>query len=202
MTRLNDYGWGSGRQGSVGTVGAAVLSSLKDLKAGRVLDVGCGNGELASVLSDAGFDIFGVDGDPRGIEIAKERSPHITFDVVDFGDPAPSGFDAVVTTEVVEHLYSPGDLIRFCREALQPGGHLILTTPYHGYLKNLALSVADAWDEHHHSLKDGGHIKFFSRKSITELLNEYGFKVTSFSGVGRFPYLWKSMIVCARKCPK
>ena len=54
---------------------------------------------------------------------------------------AGAPFDAVVSTEVVEHLYAPHELIRFSWEALKPGGHLILTTPYDGYLKNLALAV-------------------------------------------------------------
>jgi len=50
-----------------------------------------------------------------------------------------------------------------------------------------------------YSLVGGGHIKFWSRKTITQLLSENGFEVTEFSGVGRFPYLWKSMVIVAIK---
>jgi hypothetical protein len=45
----------------------------------------------------------------------------------------------------------------------------------------------------------GGHIKFWSRNTLSLLLQESGFEVVAFSGVGRFPYLWKSMVLVARK---
>jgi len=75
---------------------------------------------------------------------------------------------------------------------------LVISTPYHGYIKNLALSVFDKWDSHHTPLWHGGHIKFWSRKTLTQLLEDNGFKVIGFSGVGRIPYLWKSMILIAK----
>lgn len=76
---------------------------------------------------------------------------------------------------------------------------MVITTPYHGYLKNLALSLLDKWDVHHTPLWHGGHIKFWSRATLTELLDRHGFDVVGFSGVGRVPYLWKSMVLVARK---
>ena len=74
-----------------------------------------------------------------------------------------------------------------------------MTTPYHGYLKNLAISLAGAWDRHLDPIWDGGHIKQFSRKTITRLLIDSGFVLKKFGGVGRVPWLWKSMIVLALK---
>jgi hypothetical protein len=44
-----------------------------------------------------------------------------------------------------------------------------------------------------------GHIKFWSRKTISQLLNENGFRVVRFIGAGRLPLVWKSMIVVAQK---
>ena len=76
-------------------------------------------------------------------------------------------------------------------------GQLICSTPYHGYLKNLALSLVNKWDDHHNPLWDGGHIKFFSRDSLTRLLREAGLVNISFRGAGRLPYLWKSMVLAA-----
>ena len=74
----------------------------------------------------------------------------------------------------------------------------MISTPYHGYLKNLALSILDKWDKHHTVLWHGGHIKFWSRKTLTLLLQENGFNVIAFHGIGRLPYLLKSMILVAR----
>lgn len=108
-------------------------------------------------------------------------------------------FDAVVSTEVIEHLFAPHLLPMYARDCLREGGYLILSTPYHGYLKDLALSISDNWDSHHTPLWHGGHIKFWSRATLTQLLSEHGFRVLGFSGVGRLPYLWKSMVLIAKK---
>lgn len=100
---------------------------------------------------------------------------------------------------MVEHLYAPHELGSFCFRALKPGGTLLISTPYHGYLKNLALALLNKWDHHHTVDWHGGHIKFWSRRTLTQMLEGAGFTVTGFVGVGRIPLLWKSMILVARK---
>jgi hypothetical protein len=50
-------------------------------------------------------------------------------------------------------------------------------------------------DKHFTALWDGGHIKFWSKRTLYQLLNENGFKVMKFIGCGRFPLLWKSMLI-------
>jgi len=82
---------------------------------------------------------------------------------------------------------------------LRRKGHLVITTPYHGYMKNLLLSLLNEWDSHHSPLWHGGHIKFWSRTTLTKLLQENGFTVVDFSGVGRISYFWKSMVLVAKK---
>jgi 2-polyprenyl-6-hydroxyphenyl methylase/3-demethylubiquinone-9 3-methyltransferase len=86
-------------------------------------------------------------------------------------------------------------LFRRAAELLKPDGFLLVSTPYHGYAKNLALSVVDGWDKHHTVDWDGGHIKFFSVRTLRTLAVEEGFEPSFFRGVGRWPYLWKSMIL-------
>ncbi|MBI4726237.1 hypothetical protein HY768_03260 [candidate division TA06 bacterium] len=75
----------------------------------------------------------------------------------------------------------------------------MLTTPYHGYWKNLAIALFNQWDFHHTVNWQGGHIKFFSPRTLRSLLEEAGFKNIEFKYAGRFPLLWKSMIAIARK---
>jgi len=149
--------------------------------------------------------VAGVEYDRQGYELAKQGVPEARFFNLGVQDSAaeiveafPDRFEAVVSTEVIEHLYLPAQLPRFAKAVLGSGGYLIITTPYHGYLKNLALALTDKWDHHHTPLWEGGHIKFWSRKTLTELLGREGFEVVGFGGVGRLPFLWKSMILIAR----
>ena len=64
---------------------------------------------------------------------------------------------------------------------------------------NLALSLAGKWDHHHTVLWHGGHIKFFSRQTLSKLLESEGFLPKQFFGVGRLPWIWSSMILVMRK---
>jgi len=203
---VNDYGWSSAEaKESSGYITPRVLAILKDLRVSRVVDIGAGNGSLCADMAQQGLQVAGVEYDAQGVEIARRSHPDIPFYQLGVQD-SPAAmlaehppFDAVVSTEVVEHLFSPHLLPQFAASVLKERGYFILTTPYHGYLKNLALSLANKWDDHHTALWCGGHIKFWSRATLTQLLRENGFEVVGFSGVGRLPWLWKSMVLVARK---
>jgi len=102
--------------------------------------------------------------------------------------------------EVVEHLYDPRLYAKTMFDLVRPGGGVVVSTPYHGYLKNLALAASGKMDQHFTALWDGGHIKFFSIETLSRLLSEAGFVDLRFARAGRIPALAKSMICCARKC--
>ena len=82
---------------------------------------------------------------------------------------------------------------------LEPGGTAIISTPYHGYIKNLVMALSGKMDAHFTALWDNGHIKFWSYKTLSALLAEAGFVDIRFERVGRIPPLAKSMIAIARK---
>jgi 2-polyprenyl-6-hydroxyphenyl methylase/3-demethylubiquinone-9 3-methyltransferase len=107
----------------------------------------------------------------------------------------------VISLEVVEHLYDPRSYTRNLFSLIEPGGTAIISTPYHGYWKNLALALTGKMDTHFHALWDHGHIKFWSIATMTSLLTEAGFSELRFLRVGRTPMLAKSMIAIARKPP-
>jgi 2-polyprenyl-6-hydroxyphenyl methylase/3-demethylubiquinone-9 3-methyltransferase len=108
-------------------------------------------------------------------------------------------WDVVVSTEVIEHLFDPRKFMSNIYNILREEGWLIITTPYHGYLKNLSLAITGKLDNHYTALWDGGHIKFWSKRTLTQLLSEAGFDEITFYGAGRLPWFWKSMVMCARK---
>ena len=173
------------------------------LHARRIVDIGCGNGALCRKLADRGYEVVGCDPDAEGLRLAKDAAPQLVFHELGVDDdPSPIGndsFDVAIATEVIEHLVRPFNLPRFAKQLLRTGGHLIISTPYHGYLKNLVLALSNKWDAHLNPFWDSGHIKFWSYKTLSQLLNESGFRIVRFIGAGRLPFLWKSMIVVAQK---
>ena len=208
MSEINvsDYGWNNAQAPeSCSYIFPRIMKIIETLQPKRVLDLGAGNGNLVQHIYNSGFEVVGVEYDKNGVEISRELLPQVNFynyGVQDEPDKlleTESPFDLVVSTEVIEHLYSPHLLVEYASKVLNPNGYLILSTPYHGYLKNMALSVFNKWDKHFTALWHGGHIKFWSEQTLSKLLIDNGFVVESFSGVGRFPYLWKSMIVVAKK---
>jgi 2-polyprenyl-6-hydroxyphenyl methylase/3-demethylubiquinone-9 3-methyltransferase len=90
-------------------------------------------------------------------------------------------------------------LVQNAFDLLKPGGLFVVTTPYHGYLKNLMLALSGKMDAHFTALWDGGHIKFFSVRTLASLLRDVGFVRLEWQGAGRLPLVWKSMIVTAVK---
>jgi len=162
---VNNYGWSSSTQpNSCNYITPEIQRILARLQPGRVLDIGCGNGSLCSeIKAKLGVSVVGMEYDQEGVDIAKASYPEIKF--YRFGvqdDPRHllemerNQFDVVISTEVIEHLFSPQLLPRYAHGVLKAGGRLILTTPYHGYIKNLILSLANKWDVHHTPLWEGG----------------------------------------------
>lgn len=174
------------------------------VKGKRLLDAGCGNGAFCRRLVECRQDsrVCGIDLSSTGIAHARQVAPECTFEVgsvyEDMFKPFGHRFDAVISLEVIEHLYDPRRFLARVVEALDQDGVLIFSTPYHGYVKNLLLAVLGKMDGHFSALWDGGHIKFWSRHTIRRLLEHCGFETVHFEGAGRLPYLWKSMIQVAR----
>ena len=168
-----------------------------------ICDLGCGNGHISGRLATLGYEVTGVDASASGIQIAQGAYPQVNFvhALID-RDLDLGKFDLVISSDVIEHLYRPSDLLDATISQLKPGGHVLLGTPYHGYLKNLVLAATNKMDAHFSALHDGGHIKFFSVNTLSKLMRSYGFDDLRFTFYGRAPWLWKNMICLATKGTK
>ena len=170
---------------------------LRDKADARLLDMGSGNGSMTAAIAEAGYPIMGVEPSAEGVEQARENFPGTRFERGDgYEDLAErfGTFDAIVTCEVVEHLLTPGRFMKRLRESLNPGGFIVMSTPYHGYLKNVLVALAGKWDFHHHPEREWGHVKFFSRDSLNRLAGTAPLREVEFHRVGRLPPIAKSMI--------
>jgi 2-polyprenyl-6-hydroxyphenyl methylase/3-demethylubiquinone-9 3-methyltransferase len=180
-----------------------ILASLdipQDRK--RIFELGCGNGAVAEVLTRHGYQLTGVDVSVQGVEQAQRRHPHLSLQLGSAYDRLADTygrFPVVVSLEVVEHLYDPRAFARTLFNLIEPSGTAIVSTPYHGYWKNLAMALTGRLDHHFTALWDHGHIKFWSMTTLRQLLQEAGFHSVTFCRVGRMPALAKSMIAIATK---
>ena len=168
----------------------------------RLFELGCGNGSVARELTARGWDVTGVDPSVEGIAQARAADPALKLATGSAYDDLAAKygrFPVVLSLEVVEHVYAPRHYVRTLFDLLAPGGTAILSTPYHGYWKNLALALSGRMDAHFTALWDHGHIKFWSIQTLGELLGEAGFIDLRFERVGRVPALAKSMIAVGRK---
>src|SRR5580765_3390363 len=117
----------------------------------KVFDLGCGNGSVAAWLASRGWNVAGVDPSQEGIAQAKMSYPTLPLhlgscyeNLVDrYGR-----FPFVISLEVVEHVYAPREFARCTADLLEPGGVALISTPYHGYFKNLILAVTGKMDGH------------------------------------------------------
>jgi 2-polyprenyl-3-methyl-5-hydroxy-6-metoxy-1,4-benzoquinol methylase len=167
----------------------------------RILDLGCGKGAITAHIHARGHPIIGLDFAADAIDYAHAHFPEVPVHLASAYDDIRARygeFDIVLSTEVIEHLYDPLAYARTIRSVLGPAGVAIISTPYHGYLKNVLLALAGKWDDHHTPNRLHGHIKFFSMRTLKTLLEAADLAVLEVERVGRVPPIAASMIAVAR----
>jgi SAM-dependent methyltransferase len=103
---------------------------------GPVADLGCGPGAHSLALARRGYDVVGVDGSPRMVEVARARAERdgvdASFHVHDVTAPlrfADGSLGGVLAILVLQHLPHPAAFIAEIRRCLRPGGHMLITAP-------------------------------------------------------------------------
>jgi 2-polyprenyl-3-methyl-5-hydroxy-6-metoxy-1,4-benzoquinol methylase len=183
-----------------------IVKSITDLHKpdAKILDIGCGNGNVSLALGFLGYQVTGGDIDPVSIEIAKSRNTYknVNFIILnaDFLNTTNT-YDAVVCSEVLEHLDEPGHLVKTIHKVLKADGILIATVP-NGYgprelfitrpmqyfnrkgidkpitvFKKLLGYSSKTLQS---SNEDLTHIQFFSVNSFERLILSAGFKLVDF----------------------
>ncbi len=108
----------------------------------RLFGLGCGNGGVGAQLAASGWSVTGVDPSPEGIADGRGAYPNIVLKRGSAYDDLASEygtFPVVWSLEVVEKFSAT------LFDLVEPGGTIIVSTPYHGYLKNIALCVLGKW---------------------------------------------------------
>jgi ubiquinone/menaquinone biosynthesis C-methylase UbiE len=174
----------------------ATLSLPKDQK---VIDVGCGKGDFVRYLDELGFHAFGLDLSLEALHKARSTRANDSYVAASLEEGLPfsdGSFGAIFCSEVLEHIFSVHSALSELNRILLSEGVLILTVPYHGVAKDLAIA---AFGFERHFNPNISHIRFFTRKSLAANLNRSGFEIVAWKGIGRGYPFWMSLGVVAKK---
>lgn len=141
-------------------------------RAERVLDLGCGTGDLAADMASAGARVTGADVAQAALDRARRRHPELDLRRIALDGPLPFAdgeFDAVWSSEVIEHVADTARWLSEVRRVLAPRGRVLLTTPSHGRLRLLAGGIE------RYSQPVGDHLHLYTARSLRELLSDFGF---------------------------
>jgi 2-polyprenyl-3-methyl-5-hydroxy-6-metoxy-1,4-benzoquinol methylase len=118
------------RSGMLSEIAAADVLFLPNTQGGKVLDVGCGGGQLLANLQALGWAVAGLEPEPRSAAAAARLLQVPIFaGGIETAELPRSHYDAIVMSHVIEHLPDPVDALRRCAAALKPGGRLYMLTP-------------------------------------------------------------------------
>ncbi len=158
-----------------------------------VLDLGCGAGEFATALREAGARPVGVDVAREPLRRAAERDAALDLRLWPAGEPLPAddtSFDVAWAGEVLEHIVDLAPWLSEVRRVLRPGGALLVSTPHHGRGRMLALALSSRRFAEHFEPR-GDHVRFFSPATLRALLDDLGFDVAEVR-----PALRRTTLLC------
>jgi len=151
----------------------------------KILDVGCGRGEIGYLLKQKNNQVFGVDISSGAIEAACRAG--ITAKIIDIEEakiPFRQKFDVVLAGEIIEHIFDTEAFLKKLSETLKDKGHLIITTPNLASLgRRLLLLVGQnplVETDINLNLNRAGHIRYFVKKTLFAILENNGFKIVNF----------------------
>lgn len=163
----------------------AYLANRFQLKAGaRLLELGCGRGDFLQAFKDHGFHCYGVDREAS----AQDFCPGIEIAVCDIEAqklPYPDGyFDIVYHKSVIEHVYSPNNLMTETRRVLKPGGKCIILTP--DWVSQMQVFYEDIT-----------HCRPYDTNALRDTFLLFGFDNVIAERFRQLPVLWKSVPLTA-----
>jgi len=153
-----------------------------------IVDFGCGNGEIIKEMIKINpvAKYIGLDVSDTALERASASLPGVQFHKIEDGSAFPltdNSVDFIFASEVIEHVYNTEKVFSEMARVLRIGGRLLVTTPYHGFVKNLLL-VLLAFNKHFDPT--GPHIRFFSKRSLCNCMKMVGLKPLMYGYFGRF----------------
>ncbi|XP_011641961.1 ubiquinone biosynthesis O-methyltransferase, mitochondrial-like [Pogonomyrmex barbatus] len=159
----------------------------------KIVDVGCGGGILSESLARIGAQVTGIDVEPKAIDAAKQhakldpdilkRVNYIQTTVEEFSQEQKETYDAVVTSEVVEHVADPELFLKECVKMVKPGKSIFITTINRTLTSWLSTIIITEYIMNR--IPRGTHEwnKFITPHEVERILENYGCKTISTRGI-------------------
>jgi ubiquinone/menaquinone biosynthesis C-methylase UbiE len=162
----------------------------------RVLDLGCGAGDFAALAATAvgASCVIGIDVAQAALVRARTAHPQLDFRHAEIGGSLPlpdNSFEVVWASEVIEHVADTAHWLSEVRRVLVPRGRVLITTPSHGRLR-LAVGGIERFSQ-----PLGDHLHLYTRRSLGELLGEFGFGEIEIRLTGGPPLLRRMLLARA-----
>jgi SAM-dependent methyltransferase len=143
---------------------------LIDPRGLRVLDLGCGGGHNGALLKKAGArEVVGVELDPGAAREARKR-----LDAAELGDEP---FDAILASDVLEHLLDAEGVLARAVTRLRPGGAVVLSLPNISNVYVFSQLLLKTWPRRGSGIFDRTHVRFFAKRDMVRLLQGAGLRV-------------------------
>jgi len=139
---------------------------------GVVAELGCGIGETAIALNDAGFSVIGVEESAKAVRYLADRYPAVSWrnvNIFDFIAEQRQSFDAITMFHVLEHIPHPEKIISLSADALSQDGVVVIEVPDAG--GGLARLRGRRWDYY-----VDRHVNYFDQRSLHRLMTSFGFR--------------------------
>lgn len=152
---------------------------------GNILDVGCGQGQVAAQLSKKGCRVTGMDRYIPGKTVAPQSVEFIRWDLDRREFPVNvSQFDQIFLLDIIEHLKEPDhfmDELRFATACKRP--EIVLTTANIGFIATRLMLLLGQFNYGKKGILDVTHTRLFTFRSVRELLKQSGYKILEARGI-------------------
>ncbi|HML57772.1 MAG TPA: class I SAM-dependent methyltransferase [Ferruginibacter sp.] len=156
-----------------------------------VLDVGCGGGTLASILSKQGYVVDGITISPAEQQAASAFTRNVFIHNLEDGLPEAvklNEYDCVICSHVLEHIVYPRQLISDIHKVLKPGGVFIVALPNLMHYKSRIKLLKGDFEYADAGIWDYTHVKWYTFKSAQNLLKSFGFQIDQAMVTGQLPF--------------